>query len=71
MKTSYRQRQGARRGVALVIVLGMLALMTLLAVAFSIYMRTERMASGNFKSDVRTRQLLHAALTRAIADIND
>jgi len=61
---------GDRRGVALVIVLGLLALMVVMGVSFSIFMRTERVAAGSFRNDVRTRQLLHAALNRALADID-
>ncbi len=58
-------RQG-RRGIALLVVIGLTAMMMLLGAAFIIYMRTERVASGNFKSDVRARQLLHVALARAM-----
>ena len=55
-----------RRGIALLIVIGLTAMLMLLGAAFAIYMRTERMASGNFKNDVRARQLLHVALARAM-----
>lgn len=61
--------RSAREGVALVIVLGMLALMVLMGVAFSIYMRTERLAAGNYRNDVQVRQLLHVALNRALVGI--
>lgn len=62
-------RQPARDGIALIVVLGMLALMVLMGVSFSVYMRTERVAAGNFRNDVRARQLLYVALDRALADI--
>lgn len=66
------KRDGQNKtGVALVIVLGMLALMMLVSVAFSVYMRTERMAAGNHIHDVRVRLLLYAAMNRAIAGIDD
>jgi hypothetical protein len=58
---------GDRSGVALILVIGLLALMVVMGVTFSIYMRTERMAAGNFLNDVRARNLLHAALNRALA----
>lgn len=58
-----------RSGVALILVVGLLALMMVMAVAFSIYMRTERVAAGNFKSDVKTRQLLYVALNHALQTI--
>lgn len=60
----------ARQGIALIVVLGMLALMVLMGVTFSIYMRTERMAAGNFRNDVQARQLLHVALNRAMEGID-
>ena len=59
----------SKSGVALILVIGLLALMMVMAVAFAIYMRTERMAAGNFRNDVRVRQLLHAALARALEDL--
>lgn len=54
------------RGVALIIVLGLMALLMLLGVAFSVYMRTERHAAGSYQHDVRARQLLYAAAARAL-----
>ena len=59
----------SRAGVALILVLGMLALMVLLGVAFSIYMQTERIAAGSFKNDVKARNLLNAALAYAMRDV--
>ncbi len=61
---------GDRSGVALILIIGLLALMMVMGMAFSVYMRTERVASGNYKSDVRTRQMLYVALNRALQDIN-
>ena len=58
-----------RRGIALLVVIGLTAMMMLLGAAFIIYMRTERLASGNFKSDVRARQLLHVALASAMDNV--
>lgn len=58
-----------RSGVALILVVGLLALMVVMGVTFSIYMRTERVAAGNFLNDVRTRNLLHVALNRALVEI--
>lgn len=61
---------GDRKGVALILIIGLLALMMVMGIAFSVYMRTERVASGNFKNDVKTRQLLYAALNRALLEID-
>jgi hypothetical protein len=60
-----------REGVALILVIGMLALMVVLGITFSIYMRTERVAAGSFKSGVVARQLLPVALNRALDAINN
>ncbi len=51
-------------------VIGLLALMIVMAVAFAIYMRTERVAAGAFRNDVRARQFLHVAMARALADLD-
>jgi len=56
----------SKSGVALIMVIGLVALMMVMAVAFAIYMRTERVAAGAFRNDVRARQLLHVALARAL-----
>ncbi len=53
----------------MILVIGLLALMMVMGVAFAIFMRTERVAAGNFKNDVKTRQLLSVALNRALQDI--
>lgn len=58
-----------RDGVALILVVGMLALLMVMGVSFAVFMRTERIAAGNFRNDVQARQLLHVALARAIGDI--
>lgn len=51
-----------RAGIALVIVLGLLAVLTLFAVSFSISMRTERIAARSFSEAVGARYLIDAAL---------
>ncbi len=61
----------AKRGSALLIVLGFLSFMVVSAVAFSIYMRSERVPSSVFRRTVQTRHLVKAALGRAIAEIDD
>ena len=65
-----RVEDRGRSGVALILVIGMLALMVVLGVTFSIYMRTERVAAGSFKSGVVARQLISVALNRALDAIN-
>jgi hypothetical protein len=46
----------------------MLSVMVLLGVAFSISMRTERLAAGSYVDMVRARSLMDAALGRVVAD---
>lgn len=70
MKPVMNRRLGDRQGVALILVIGMLALMMVMGVTFAIFMRTERLAAGHFRADVQTRELLQAALARAMAGID-
>ncbi len=60
-----------RQGIALIMVLGVLTLITLLAVSFAITMRTERLAAENYVYAVQARQLLSHALARAIFEVDD
>jgi len=60
-----------KKGSALLIVIGFLSFMIVSAVAFSIYMRSERMPSSALRRTVATRQLAKAALAEAIAKIDD
>ena len=60
----------SKNGIALIIVLGILAVMTLLAVSFVISMRTERLAARNFSDKVKSQLLLDIALSRAMDDID-
>jgi len=64
------RRSSDRSGVALILVIGLLALMMVMGVSFAVFMRTERMAAGNFRNDVVTRQLLEVALNQALMAID-
>jgi len=55
-----------RNGIALVVVLGFLAILTVLALAFASVMRTERMTSRSYYDSIRSRQLAHSALARIL-----
>ena len=59
-----------RRGVALIIVLGFLALMVMMAVAFLTHARTERMVAGVTMEGMRGRQILRTALNAAMNDFS-
>ena len=65
-----RQSANSRRGSALLIVLGMLAFMIVSAVAFSAYMRYSRLPSSFLRRTAASRQLVKAALARAIDEID-
>ncbi|HMP74006.1 MAG TPA: hypothetical protein PKE55_12155 [Kiritimatiellia bacterium] len=52
--------------MALVIVLGLLSVLVIFSVAFSVSMRTERMATSAFLDVVKARHLAHTALNRVI-----
>jgi hypothetical protein len=58
-----------RSGIALVVVLGFLTLLTILAVSFAISMRTERMSSNLHVQATQARHLTHVAVARAMQDI--
>lgn len=58
-------------GIALVIVLGLLAALMVMALGFATFMRTERMAAANYAAIAQTRQLMLAALDTVIEDINN
>lgn len=48
----------SEKGVALIMVLGLLTVMVLMAVTFAISMRTERLAAGNAADTLRARGIL-------------
>jgi len=56
--------------VAIIIVLGLLAVLMITAVAFSISMRIERRGASNFRHGVQAKHMLWAALANAIDEIN-
>ena len=59
-----------KRGSALLIVLGMLSFMVVSAVAFSIYMRQNRIPSSFLRRQTAAREMVKAALARAIDEID-
>lgn len=67
------ERRGVRTtpnsGIVLIMVLGLLALMIIMAVTFAVSMRTERLAAGNYADNVRARELVHVGLARAMNDL--
>ncbi len=62
--------QTEKKGSALLVVLGFLTFMIISAVSFSIYMRTERQASSNYRHSITARHLLESALYRAMDEVD-
>ena len=60
----------ARAGSALVIVLGMLSVLLLMGVAFSVTMRTERAGAANMRHAAIARHILDSALARTMSDLD-
>lgn len=65
------KKKKARQGIALVITIGFLAVLTIIAVGFAVSMRTEHMASSAFNDLAHAQALMDVALNRAICDIYD
>ena len=59
-----------RRGAALLVVIGLISLLLISTMAFSVMMSIERNAAANFRHSVQARQMLYAGLAQAIADID-
>ena len=59
-----------QEGVAVVLVVGLLSIMMLMAVAFSITMRIERKGAGGHRFGVQARHMLNAALHEAMHEID-
>jgi hypothetical protein len=58
-------------GVALVLVLGLMAVFMITAVAFSISMRVERRGASNYRYTIQAKHMLWSGLAAAIEDINN
>jgi hypothetical protein len=59
------------RGVALIITLTILSIVTLMLIAFTISMRVENSAARNYNDTIRARQIAQAALDTAVANLRD
>jgi hypothetical protein len=62
-------RTKSERGIALVLTLAILTLVTLLVIAFTVSMRVENTASKNFNDLIKARQLAQAAVDQAVSII--
>jgi hypothetical protein len=71
LRSSLFPHPSGRRGIALVLTLGILAIVTLLVIAFATSMRVENMASRNFNDLIKARELAKAAVDQAVATIRN
>ena len=69
MQTSLKKSRAAQQGIALIVILGLLAMLVILAVSFSISMRVERLASNSQVEYVKAKNLAWVGLTRAIGEV--
>jgi hypothetical protein len=60
----------SRRGVAIIIVLGLMAILMIMGVAFSIQMRVERAGAATYRHGIIARHMIWAGLANAISDID-
>lgn len=60
----------SRAGSALVIVLGLLSVLLLMGVAFSVTMRTERSGASNMRHAAMARHTLDSAIARVMSDLD-
>ena len=65
------EQTDSRRGVALIVVLGLLGVLTMMGVAFGLTMRIERLAALHYEKNSRSDHLLYAALGRAMQYVDD
>lgn len=65
------ERKKRKSGSALLVVLGFLSFMVISAVAFAIYMRTERVPSSALRRNTATRHLVKAAMAHAMSRVDD
>jgi hypothetical protein len=58
-----------KSGIALIIAIGFLAILTVLVIAFSALIRSERLAGRTYLAKAQSSQLIQTALARAVEDI--
>src|SRR5437870_3837435 len=68
-KVLRRQQRQARRGSMLIVALGVLTLISVLAVTFVTLMRLEKNAATNFVDGIKAKMVAEAGLERMVADM--
>ena len=69
MKNFLHRRLVSERGIALVMTLAILVMVTMLVVAFAVSMRVESMGAKNFNTMIQARQLAQGAVDQAVGQI--
>jgi hypothetical protein len=59
----------SEHGIALILTLSILVMVTLLVIAFAVSMRVEQTASANFNDVIRARQVAQGAVDQAVAQL--
>ena len=59
-----------RSGVALIVVLGLVAILMIVSVTFTIHMRVERAGAANLRHSVIARQIVKGGLAAALMAID-
>ena len=61
-----KNKAAAKQGIALIVVLSLLAMLVIMSVSFVVFMRAERMASNDYAESVKARNIAHTGITRAL-----
>src|SRR5438132_14183640 len=64
------RKRARERGSMLIVALGILTLMSLLAVTFVILMNLERSAAANYVDSIKAKMAAEAGIQRVVADIH-
>ncbi len=70
MKKSHKQKR-KMKGVALIVVIGVLSLLVIIGTYFAINMQLEQKAAANFLNSVKAKYLAEAGINKVIADIRN
>jgi Tfp pilus assembly protein PilX len=61
-----KNKAAAKQGIALIVVLALLAMLVIMSVSFVVFMRAERTASRDYAELVKARNIAQAGITRAV-----
>ena len=74
-KASYKKESGAgykrQGGIAVILVVGVLAILTLFTICLAVSMRLEENMAASYSNDIKARYLAEAGINRAIAELKN